>query len=57
MNNNKLHPTINIAEIDDEIDLDIYANKSIDYNIDYFMKNFFDMGGINFSTIIGRYKE
>ncbi|HOL57488.1 MAG TPA: beta-ketoacyl-[acyl-carrier-protein] synthase family protein [Spirochaetota bacterium] len=55
MYNNKLHPTINIENLDERIDLDVCANKSIDYNINYFMKNSFGMGGINCSLIGGKF--
>lgn len=55
MNNNKLHPSINIDNIDPEIDLDVCANKGCDHEINYVLKNSFGFGGINCSTVMKKY--
>jgi len=55
MEHGKLHPTINIRQIDPEIDMDICANNAVDYEVNYMLKNSFGFGGINCCTLIGRY--
>ncbi len=57
MNNNKLHPSINIDEIDPEIDLDVCANQAKEFEINYMLKNSFGFGGINCSSLIKKYEE
>lgn len=47
----KLHPSINIDEIDASIDLDVCANAAADYPAKVCMKNSFGFGGINCVTI------
>lgn len=54
MNAGKLHPSINVDEIDPEIDLDVCANRGIDWDIKYLMKNSFGFGGINSVSIFRR---
>lgn len=53
----KLHPTINIDTIDPDIDLDICANKAVDHQINYMLKNSFGFGGVNCVSLIKRYEE
>lgn len=57
MNNNKLHPTINVDKLDPEIDLDVCANKAQDFEIKYMLKNSFGFGGINCCSLFKQYKE
>lgn len=57
MNNNMLHPTINISELDPEIDLDVCANQAQAHNINYMLKNSFGFGGLNCCSLIKRYGE
>jgi 3-oxoacyl-(acyl-carrier-protein) synthase len=58
MNNSTLHPSINIDEMDPEVDLDVCANKKIDnYRINYFLKNSFGFGGLNCCCVFKNYKE
>lgn len=47
MNNGILHPSINIDEIDPEIDIDVCANRAVKHEVNYFMKNSFGFGGFN----------
>ncbi len=52
----KLHPTINIAQKDPEIDMDICENGPVDHQIHYMLKNSFGFGGINCCSLIKRYE-
>jgi 3-oxoacyl-(acyl-carrier-protein) synthase len=54
MRGGRLHPSINIDELDPEVDLDVCANDSINWPVRYFMKNSFGFGGLNASIIVGR---
>ena len=57
MKNGKLHPSINIDEIDPEIDLDVCANKAVDHKIQIMLKNSFGFGGLNCCSLFRRYEE
>lgn len=57
MRHGKLHPTINIDELDPEIDLDVCAGKTVDHQINYMLKNSFGFGGINCCSLIKRFEE
>lgn len=57
MKNQKLHPTINIGIQDPEVDLDICANKAVDYTFKYMLKNSFGFGGVNCCTLYKKYEE
>jgi 3-oxoacyl-(acyl-carrier-protein) synthase len=52
----RLHPSINIDEFDETVDLDVCAGAACDWDIRYFMKNSFGFGGINCVSIFGRYE-
>ncbi len=52
MNAGKLHPSINVEEIDPEIDLQVCANEGCDLDMKYVMKNSFGFGGINSVSIL-----
>lgn len=54
MNAGKLHPSINIDQIDPEIDLDVCANKGQNADIRYLLKNSFGFGGINSISLFKR---
>ncbi len=56
MNAGKLHPSINVDDLEPEVDLDICRGRAIEYPIRYFMKNSFGFGGINCVSILGRYE-
>ena len=51
-----LHPSINIAELDPAIDLDVCANHAQKHDVRCFMKNAFGFGGINSSVVVKRYE-
>ena len=42
-----LHPTINVDDLDPEVDLDVCANAAVAYPVQVMMKNSFGFGGIN----------
>lgn len=52
MNAGKLHPSINVDELDPEVDLDVCRNKGQDWPMKYVMKNSFGFGGINAVSIL-----
>lgn len=55
MNDNKLHPTINLKDVDNECQLNHIINESINFTGRYVLKNSFAFGGHNSCLIIGRY--
>lgn len=54
MNAGKLHPSINVDEMDPRIGLDVCANRVVDRDVRYFLKNSFGFGGINCCSIFAR---
>ncbi len=52
MNDNKLHPSINVDDLDPEIDLDICRGRAASHEVRYLMKNSFGFGGINAVSIL-----
>jgi 3-oxoacyl-(acyl-carrier-protein) synthase len=57
MQHGMLHPTINIDELDPEIDLDVCPNKAVAWDVKYMLKNSFGFGGLNCCSVIGRWDE
>ena len=57
MKRGKLHPSINIDEMDPEVDLDVCANEAQDHQIHTLMKNSFGFGGINCCSLFRRYES
>jgi 3-oxoacyl-(acyl-carrier-protein) synthase len=55
MRNSKLHPSINIEEIDPDVDIDVCANKAQDWEVNYIMKNSFGFGGLNACAIFKKF--
>ena len=53
----KLHPSINVVDLDPEVDLDICRDKAVDWPVKTIMKNSFGFGGINCVSIIRRYED
>lgn len=53
----KLHPTINLDEQDPELDLDFVPNKARQHAIDVALSNSFGFGGINSAIVLSRYHE
>ena len=47
MKNGRLHPSINIDQLDPEVDLNVCANQAVAHQIQIFLKNSFGFGGIN----------
>jgi 3-oxoacyl-(acyl-carrier-protein) synthase len=47
MKHGTLHPSINIDELDPEVDLDVCANGPVKHQINIMLKNSFGFGGIN----------
>ncbi|MEW6516007.1 MAG: beta-ketoacyl-[acyl-carrier-protein] synthase family protein [candidate division FCPU426 bacterium] len=54
MNHNRLHPTINVDELDPEIDLDVCANQAQDHEVRYLLKNSFGFGGLNCCALLAK---
>lgn len=57
MKNGTLHPSINIDELDPEIDLDVCRNAPVRHDIRRMLKNSFGFGGINCCSLIARYED
>jgi len=54
----KLHPSINIDEMDPEIDLDVCrGTEPVETEVRCFMKNAFGFGGINCVSLFRKYEE
>ncbi|MCA9692379.1 MAG: beta-ketoacyl-[acyl-carrier-protein] synthase family protein [Myxococcales bacterium] len=51
----KLHPSINIEEMDPEIDLDVCPNEPVDHEIQIMVKNSFGFGGLNCCALYQRF--
>lgn len=56
MDRKRLHPSINIDELDPQIDLDVCPNKSVDFAAKIMLNNSFGFGGLNSSALV-RYYE
>jgi 3-oxoacyl-(acyl-carrier-protein) synthase len=52
----KLHPSINVDDLDPEIDLDVCRDKAVEHDINVFLKNSFGFGGINCVSILKKYE-
>jgi 3-oxoacyl-(acyl-carrier-protein) synthase len=55
MNAGKLHPSINIDELDPEVDLEICRGRVVEAPVKYVMKNSFGFGGINCVSILKKF--
>ncbi len=55
MKHGKLHPSINIDNLDPEIDLDVCANEAVDHQIGLMVKNSFGFGGLNCCALFKRF--
>ena len=56
MNRNELHPSINIDNLDPEVDIDVCRNERKKHNIEILLKNSFGFGGLNCISLIKKYK-
>ena len=54
MNAGVLHPTINVDQVDPEIELDVCANRMTRLDVKLLMKNSFGFGGINSISLLRR---
>ena len=50
-----LHPSINIDELDPEIDLDVCRGGSVECSFEYVLKNSFGFGGVNCVSVVRRW--
>ena len=55
MNAGRLHPSINIDELDPEVDLEICRGHVVETPVNYVMKNSFGFGGINCVSILKKF--
>ena len=55
MKHGQLHPTINIDNLDPEVDLDVCAAGPVSHRIEIMIKNSFGFGGLNCCSLIKRY--
>lgn len=53
----RLHPSINIEELDPEVDLDVCAGRSVECRPRHVLKNSFGFGGINSVSILRAFEE
>ena len=56
MNAGKLHPSINVDEMDPGIDLDVCRGKAVDHDVRLLLKNSFGFGGINCVSLLKKYE-
>jgi 3-oxoacyl-(acyl-carrier-protein) synthase len=52
-----LHPSINIDELDPEVDLDVCRGTKVAHPVEHFLKNSFGFGGIDCVSIIRRHRD
>jgi 3-oxoacyl-(acyl-carrier-protein) synthase len=57
MNKGELHPSINIDNLDPEVDIDVCRNEKKKHNVNILLKNSFGFGGINSISLIKKYKK
>ncbi len=55
--NRKIHQTINIENLDEECDLNVNHESSVDHDIEYALSNSFGFGGTNGSLIFSKFKD
>ncbi len=57
MHHGWLHPSINIDNLDPEVDLDVCANQPVQHEVNTFLKNSFGFGGINCCAVVRRFES
>jgi 3-oxoacyl-(acyl-carrier-protein) synthase len=57
MVNGKLHPSVNIEQLDPAVDLDVCASGPVELEVDVFVKNSFGFGGINCCSAFRRHES
>jgi 3-oxoacyl-(acyl-carrier-protein) synthase len=55
MNRGRLHPSINIDNLDPEVDLDVCANRALEWPVNTLLKNSFGFGGINCCALLRKF--
>jgi 3-oxoacyl-(acyl-carrier-protein) synthase len=53
----RLHPSINIDELDPEVDLDVCRDGPVAWPVRYLMKNSFGFGGINCVSVLRNWEQ
>jgi 3-oxoacyl-(acyl-carrier-protein) synthase len=56
MNAGRLHPSINIDNLDPAVDVDVCAEGPVDQDVNVFLKNSFGFSGINCCALFKRYE-
>lgn len=57
MEQQRLHGSINIDELDPAVDLDVCADGPVDHRFSVFLKNSFGFGGLNCCSLIKRFED
>ncbi len=57
MNHGKLHPTINVDNLDPQIEADVCADGPVEWEVKYMLKNSFGFGGLNCCSLIKKWEE
>jgi 3-oxoacyl-(acyl-carrier-protein) synthase len=57
MNRSELHPSINIENLDPEVDVDVCRGKRTKHEVNILLKNSFGFGGLNCISLIKKYKK
>jgi 3-oxoacyl-(acyl-carrier-protein) synthase len=52
-----LHPSINIEELDPEIDLDVCRGTKVTHSVEHLVKNSFGFGGIDCVSVLRRHRD
>ena len=55
MRGGKLHPSINVDELDPLVDLDVCANEAVEHRVEVLLKNSFGFGGLNCCALYRRF--
>ncbi len=55
MNRGMLHPSINIDNLDPEVDVDVCAEGPVEWEVTHFLKNSFGFSGINCCAVFKKY--
>lgn len=55
MQGGRLHPSINVDQIDPLVDLDVCANESCEHEVQVMLKNSFGFGGLNCCSLYRRF--
>jgi 3-oxoacyl-(acyl-carrier-protein) synthase len=53
----RLHPSVNIDNLEPEVDLDVCRGEPSNYRVRYLMKNSFGFGGINCVSVLRNYED